>query len=273
MIYASHGVVTDYSSDNFCHYNFLDQHKLENFLKNKMQKYVSLSQALVGQGDAFTIDDSTYAALKMANILRSYDHQVTIFVNPYYVEYQIDYWFVILNYLLQHYSYASINWNGIRYDMNSYQKKLIFRKMLKEIISIIDSEEQRHNFLGKVFNLTIADLKLPTYLKTITKQDIVSLQNIGVDIQNHGWTHKQLKGASLSMVLNEILLGRNWFKQLFGIDTRFYAVPFGDTLPPSKEFDTSVFDYWFSLQKLWQPGVISHKIYNRLAFRFNTEEL
>ena len=150
--------------------------------------------------------------------------------------------------------------------MNSYQEKLIFRKMLKKVVATIDTEEQRHIFLNKVFNIDISKIRLPKYLSTITKQDLIQLKKIGVDIQNHGWTHKQLKGACVTEIHKEIFLGQNWLEKVLDTSTRFYAVPFGEIIPP-KELNTSIYDYWFTAEKLWNNGIINNKIYNRIAFK------
>lgn len=262
MIYTTHGVVDNYNSEKFCHKNFLDTNQFVNYLRRREKKYVSLKMALDGHDDAFTIDDSTYAAYQAAKLLISNNHQVTLFVNPYYIENKIDYWFLKLNYLLDHSLIKFIKYKDVEYPLYTYKEKLIFRKKLKADISGLPTEEERQYILGGLFKIPVKNLKLPFYLKTITETDLLELYKLGVDIQNHGWTHRELEKVEEIAIEEEIKYGKKWIKDKLNHNANFYCVPFGNAFP---SFDSSSFTCWFLLNGFLKPGFNGKKIYNRLT--------
>lgn len=267
MIYCSHGIVKDHCINKHCHKYFLDLEKFEKYIRNRKEKYVSLNEAINGKGDAFTIDDSTYAALKAAKLLVKYNHKVTLFINPYYIVNNITYWCIIINYILDTNKLSELELRGKSYQCNSYTEQVVFISKLKEYVSSIPEESDRIAYISKVFNLDLSDIvdKMPDYLKTITEDDIVSALQDGVDIQNHGWSHRQLKYASLEEINREIFCGKNWLLEKFNIDSRYYAVPFGERSPPIN-YNFSDIDCWFLLLYNKAIGFNGSKIYNRYNF-------
>lgn len=270
MIYASHGVVDNFCSKKFCHRNLLDLEKLENHLKSKKEKYVSLEKAIAGKGDAFTIDDATHASFEAAKLLKKYDHSVTLFVNPYYIEHKVNYWFAILNYLLDTTSFENVLFDNILFPIVSLNEKQIFRKKLKQKIAELPTETERHSILSGLFKLNLDDIVLPKHLNTITEEDLLKLQGLGVDLQNHGWTHRELKNASEAEKAQEIFLGKNWLQNKLKINACFYAVPFGSALPKQKTVNEVMKDYnfshWFLLENSLELGPLGKIIYNRQSF-------
>ena len=267
MIYCSHGIVENHCPKKYCHRNTLDREKLETYLKNKKEKYVTLREALDGKGDAFTIDDATYSSLEADKLLRKHDHEVTIYVNPYYIENNVLYWFSILNYLLDTCLYPSLCLQGTDYSLASYREKNVFRKNLKQIVAAFPTEESIHVYLGAVFNTDLKNIDIPAHLQTFTESDILEIQKLGVDIQNHGWTHKQLNTSTPEEIDYEVLTGRVWLKNKFNIDPCYYAVPFGERYPPC-DYDFSGVDCWFLLCDDLSYGSVDKRVYNRSNFKF-----
>lgn len=264
MIYIAHGVVSDYFHYKFCHKYLLDLQKFENYLKNRLEKFVTLEEALNGKGDAFTIDDSTYASCDMAYLLKDYGHQVTIFINPYYIENKIDYWFLKVNYLLDNLFFKKITFQNKSYLLNRYQEKLLFRNSLKEAIAGLSTEEERQQVIEDIFKISMHDIDLPFYLKTITESEIFKLYQSGISIQNHGWTHRQLKNALEKDIEKEITLGKEWIKSKLEYDADFYAVPFGSTLPLNR---FSNYNYCFLFEEQIAYGFKDERTYNRVGFK------
>lgn len=273
MIYASHGVVENYSSEQFCHRNLLDKAKFEHYLKHRKEKFVNLGEALLGNGDAFTIDDATCGAFLAAELLNYYEHEVTLFINPYHVEHKLPYWFLILNYILDYKVPDSICYQRENYSLKTYKNKKEFRKVLKNELSHWAGECERRHFLQEFFGIDLNTIELPSYLNTLNENQIVQLHEMGIDIQNHGWTHRQLLNCSLGEVQNEVLKGQNWIEKKIQKTASFYAVPFGDCRPPQTTV-TLPAEAWFLLDGSMPSGFVMKentepenlKVYNRLDF-------
>src|SRR3990170_5687341 len=265
MIYCAHGIIKSHFSNKICNKHLVDVCKFKNYLNAKSTKYVSLESALSGAGDAFTIDDSTYAALEMAKILREYGHQVTVFINPYYVEYEVSYWFFLLSYLLDRNFCADICFEGKQYSCASCKEKNFVRKKLKDITSLLPTELDRYDYLENIFKLDLTNIKLPHYLRTFNKSDVLMLKKIGVDVQNHGWTHKQLVGSEFPEITNEISMAKNWLADELEITSYYYAVPFGENLPQDS-YNFVDIKCWFLQRNDMAYGLVKENVYNRAIF-------
>jgi len=263
MIYASHGITDNFSPDKFCHKFLLDRKSFESYIKCKQEKYVTIEKALAGKGEAFTIDDATVASYDAAKLLRNYGHEVTWFINPFYIENRIDYWFLKLNVLLDISSHKKVILKNKEYLLSTKQEKLHFRNEFKIAIAGLPTEEERQKILAKIFDINLEDIVLPNYLKTVTKSDILELHQLGVNIQNHGWTHRQLKNADEIDIQKEILLGKEWFSKNFQYETNFYAVPFGSCFPSDSLQNIA---YWLLLEGSIAPGPHNSKVFNRIGF-------
>jgi len=267
MIYVSHGIIEELHLDKFCHRQLLDRYNFCQFLEQKQKKFVSIKDAINGYGDAFTIDDSTYASLEAAEMMRDYDHAVTLFINPFYIHEKLNYWFSILNYLLDKDLRPSVCLNNNHYPFSSFKERSTFRKILKSIICTLKTEEERQQYLSKFFNTNINNITLPHHLTTINVEDLIRLKKIGVDIQNHGWTHRYMATASYDEVDEEIFKGKLWLKEKIQVEAEIYAAPFGDALPP-KDCNYNLFEYWLLVDSRFEvEGRIGKKIYNRKTFK------
>lgn len=264
MIYVSHGVVGNHSSGLFCHQFLLDRKNFEFYIKHKPNKYVTIENALDGKGEAFTIDDATYSSYDAAKILKKYGHEVTFFINPFYIENQVDYWFLKLNFFLDTVSQSKVNLDNKEFLLSAYQNKLTFRNELKAIVAGLPTEEERQQVLKTILKINIDKIKIPFYLKTISETDVLDLHRLGVNIQNHGWTHRQLKDAKEDDIKREIMLGKEWINKKLQYDPGFYAVPFGDCTPTN---NLQNFTYWFLSKKSIALGSVSKKVYNRKGFK------
>ena len=262
-IYASHGIVNDFSSDKFCHKFLLDWKNFEDYIKHKKNKYVTLEEALDNKGDAFTIDDATRASYDAAKLLRNYGHEVTLFINPFYIENQIDYWLFKMNALLDLSSCNRATLKDKEHILSNNQEKLLFRNKVKMAIAGFPMEEERQHILGEIFHTSIEAINVPFHLKTITQSDVLELFQLGVNIQNHGWTHRQLKNASKDDIKNEIILGKEWISKKLQYEPHFYAVPYGSFFPSDDLLDIA---FWFLLEGSCTPGFKNEKTYNRKGF-------
>ncbi|MBS0186231.1 MAG: polysaccharide deacetylase family protein [Proteobacteria bacterium] len=263
MIYAIHGVVQNFSQKKFCHRDFLDYNLFKTHLRTRKKKYVSLEKALENKGDALTIDDSLLGALEAAILCRNFGHDVSLFINPFYIEERILYWFCLLNIFLDHAPSIKIIWENEEYLLNSFEEKIKFRIKIKNKIAKLPTEEERQTFL-KLFSKDFFDchFQIPSHLDLLTIDDLRNARNLGIEIHNHGWTHRQLTEVSHIELDEEILKAKKWFQNKLYINTDFYAVPFGKDLPSDKyNFDN--FRIWFLTYYQLHYGKIGPKIYNR----------
>lgn len=265
MIYASHGLVKKRSFNKICHMHLLDYQLFEKHLESKKERYVSIEESIHERGDAFTIDDSIYAAMDAALLLRKYGHNVSLFINAYYIENNINYWFVVLNCLMDLYENMEISLCGETYRFSNLKEKLAIRTIIKNTLSLLDTEEDRYSHLNKIFEIDARNYEVPRYLRTITKSDLLYLISKGVDIENHGWTHKQFACQSMNLIDSEIIKNKAWIRENLQIDSRYYAVPYGERFPPNN-YNIAHLRYWLTLLRSESPGSIGNRIYNRLNF-------
>jgi hypothetical protein len=91
LIYVTHGALSNWSSQRISHALMLPEANFETHLRQRTEKYVTISQALMGCGDALTIDDASYAGFRAASLARCYGHSVTWFINGMNVEQNLQY--------------------------------------------------------------------------------------------------------------------------------------------------------------------------------------
>src|SRR3569623_831964 len=79
--------------------------------------------------------------------------------------------------------------------------------------------------------LRAVSTNVPEHFRTLTIPEIGNLIELGVDIQNHGWTHTRVGALPDREHLEDIRRGRDWLADTFGIPSSTYAVPNGDGEP------------------------------------------
>ena len=62
MVYACHGVIPDEEVGSSAYRTQAGRSVFEVYLHSRPGKFVSIERALLGEGDAFTIDDATEAS-------------------------------------------------------------------------------------------------------------------------------------------------------------------------------------------------------------------
>jgi peptidoglycan/xylan/chitin deacetylase (PgdA/CDA1 family) len=97
---------------------------------------------------------------------------------------------------------------------------------------------------------------------TLTRAELRPLLDAGVDLQNHGWSHSHHANLTPTESAREVREGREWFRRELGIDTPWFAVPFGDSRPHDIGVDCEV---WLALNDAWPAGWLSPSVFNRRA--------
>jgi peptidoglycan/xylan/chitin deacetylase (PgdA/CDA1 family) len=259
---TTHGIVSDANSELFVHRNFVDTARFTGYLRSRVRPYVSLRSAIKGKGDALTIDDSTVAAADAARLARKMGHEVTLFINGYNIALAKPYFFSRLSVLLDAVKEVTVTYNGKRFDMSAWRDKERFRKVLKKQLAVISREESRDGFVTEIGRLLGQyEIELPTYLQVMSYTALKDLVSLGVDIQNHGWTHSRIGSMPPEAHAADIRRGREWLRAACGIDAEFYAVPNGDGLPFWKK--SSEYRAWFLLDARWPDGEVLPGVYGR----------
>lgn len=262
MIYTTHGVIKSFEKQKFCHSGFLDKDLFIAHLSNRKEKYVSLEEALEQKGDALTIDDSLNGGFEAAVLCRELGHEVSLFINPFYIQNQFLYWFCLLNIFLDSDKKKEVFWEGKKYSLGDFSSKLRFRLELKSAIAKL-SPQNSLSALQFIFQREVDQtLVSPFHLNVLTVDDLKKALSLGVDIHNHGWTHCQITAFKNSELEEEIFKSKNWLNTSLGIDSNFYAVPFGKDLPPNR-YDFKNCSTWFLAYDILTYGKVGPRIYNR----------
>lgn len=264
-IFCIHGIVEKRNKNNFLHRNMLDSNKFREYLSQRKTKFVSLDNALKGKGDALTIDDGTVAGASAAQMAVSLGHKVSLFINPFYIVNNQPYIFVLLNIILHSLDKNKVVFRGESFSIASFEEKKALRKIIKDCLAGYSAYAERLKILDDFISSNQIKLqKFPCYLEVISIDYLRKLVQIGVDIQNHGWTHCNFLSLSVAEITQSIRQAKEWFISEIDYRTDYFAVPFGDVIPPSKNILKEI-SYWFLLHNLLESGVIGEKIYNRTS--------
>lgn len=259
---TTHGIVEAPRPDRFIYRNLLDRQRLADHFRRRTQPYVPLAEAIIQGGDAFTLDDSTVTAADAARLARAHGHAVTLFINGYNIVHAQPYFFSRLNVALDETDRKAVAYRGQNYDLSTTEGKERFRGVIKRQLSRLGQEEQRQALVTEVGKLLGLDsITVPPFLRPITLAELRGLVALGVDIQNHGWSHVRVGGLPPDEHAEEIRRGRAWLQQTCGIEADLFAIPNGDGLPFWRQ--SPHYRAWFLLATGIPLGEVAPGIYNR----------
>jgi hypothetical protein len=249
MIDTLHGVRAGVSCALFVDRNLEELATVATYLDSRAP-YVSLAACLQGKGDALTVDDSTIASAAAARLARQKGHEVTLFLNGYNIEESVPYFFSRLNAILDATQLDEVDFEGRRCDLRTFAAKQQFRGAIKRRLSLMASERDRQNYVTRVGEgLQAENAVIPDFLRPISPEDVRELVELGVDIQNHGWTHVRPAALSPDECARDIQAGRAWLRDFSPAPADLYAVPNGDCLPPWES--SPHYRAWFLLDERW----------------------
>jgi hypothetical protein len=228
LIYLSHGVVPRWSIDRISHALFVPERFLSLHLQRRCTKYVPLSEALEGRGDALTIDDATYGGLQAALLARRYGHAVSWFVNGMHVEYGLPYFPFQLSCMLDDTLQSDCEFDSRNWRLRGNIDRRVLRQHLKHRYMRMRDQEEIYALVDEVSRSLNADpgaMEKP--LRTVTPAEIGSAVAAGIDVQNHGWSHLNPVYLSDADRTAEALLNEAYLSQFRDVATRVYAPPFG----------------------------------------------
>lgn len=261
MILACHGIVNNCNATSLLHKNMIDRKKFYLFLKNLNYKLVDIEVAINGNGNALTIDDATYASASAALLAKKMGHEVTIFINPYNIENSKTLFSSLINVAVETFNEEYIIIENCKYLAITYSHKKQIRKLIKEKILELNNEHESLNLLQNIFKGFNLNLKVPYYLKTISKNHLYYLQGRGIRIENHGWMHSNLFALNSNAIRDNIQLSKDWLYNELKIISNFYAVPYGLALPDN--YNEKLVQTWLTLDPDYSEGYRNSLVYNR----------
>lgn len=262
MIYAIHGVTYSWMPYLFEQRILLDSQAFASYLSTR-SRFGSLSEAVRGVGDALTIDDSTRAAGEAARLALRYGHEVTMFINGFNIEFQRSYCFSIVNWLLDHTPAKSVQLNGTNYPLGTFAEKCHFRRQIKEIYRYFQDPKETSYFAERLASsLDIEIGPLSNDAAVLSREEMADLFSRGVGIGNHGWGHIDPKHLSVHEFEDHIMQNKEWIRNMLGVSSAFYAVPFGEGVPRIS-FSEGLFDHCFLLNDKLPACRLSKRVYNR----------
>jgi hypothetical protein len=259
---TTHGIVENADAALFVHRNLLDSATFEQHLRTRPQAYHPLRSVLAGEGTALTLDDSTLAAANAAKMARRLGHAVTLFINGFHIAEGRPYFFSRLNVALDLTDMAVVNYEGTCWDLSERTGKEQFRKTVKKRLAAVGNESERDDVVTQIAALLgqKAD-RVPDHLRVISHDELRELVRLGIDIQNHGWTHSRVGSLSPEAHAEDIRKGREWLRATCGVEADLYAVPNGDGLPPGTGLQNC--RAWFLLDDSKPGGEVSPGVYGR----------
>lgn len=258
-VFTLHGVAPRVQPRRFVYRNISDEETLTAILAAR-ERFVPLADALAGRGDALTVDDATRASADAALLARRHGHAVTLFVNPGQVDPPAPYSFHLLSALLDAVRVRRVIFDGEPFATRTLRQRDLLRARLKERLRDIRTEEARAGLIRTLASeWRVASLEIPPFLETLQIEDLRSLLDSGVEIQNHGWSHACHQRLTPMESAREIERGRDWLSNRLGVDARAFAVPFGDVMPHAG----AACEMWLTVDDRYPRGPIAPGVWNR----------
>jgi hypothetical protein len=234
MIYISHGLVPNWCSGRISHALFLPERAVERHLQERKQKYVSISQAISGGGDALTVDDASYGGLRLALLARQFGHQVSWFVNGGYVEHGTQYYPFQLSSMLDDTRLSHCEFEGLTWDLQTIAGRRALRLRFKQIYMRLRSQKEIEALVDKVAGCLQTDpRRFENSLSTVTPAELAQAVLAGVDLQNHSWGHVNPQVLSERERTKGALRNEEYLSEYRQAITRVFAPPFGHHVSPA----------------------------------------
>jgi hypothetical protein len=232
---------------------------LRSYLKNLPSKY---GASLDPSGpDVLTIDDSTKGAGWAAALARECGHQVFLFINPHQISTGEPYYFSLFDACLDNRRESKIMYHDIEYDLNTQVRT--FRLAAKRVLSNLDHDNAREVVVKIGEMLNCASYEIPEHAQPLTLTELLHLRDVGVIIENHGWSHRCIDSLSTAELKQDILATQNWLLRHVGTRSVQYALPFGETILPLNSIE-GLGDVVLLADNRYAPGLVRKSIWNRV---------
>ena len=233
MIYITHGVVHNWKRERISHGLMLSASVFVLHMRQRTTKYVPLSEALEGKGDALTVDDASYAGLQAVLLARQYGHAVSWFVNGLNVERGLPYFPFQLSWMLDETQKSNCCFDGQHWQLTDENERRALRLRLKHSYLRMRSYEEISALVEMISSsVGVEPSTLEKSLCPVTSQELAVAVAAGVELQNHGWTHLNPQTFSARLLVADIRLNNAYLSCFQKAHLRIYAPPFGRQVAP-----------------------------------------
>jgi hypothetical protein len=265
-VLTTHGVVDGRDPARYVFRHLHDAAAFDAFLEARERPFVPLSDALLGRGDALTVDDATAAGARAARAARDRGHAVTLFVSPGLVEAGLPHAAALLATLLDALvSRGRDVHEGRVYDLRLDAERRALRAALRarnlEAPTETDAIEA---VLAMARERGLLPPVPPPHFATLSREDVVDLSRRGVSIGNHGWEHRHPPSLPADALAASIGRARRWIEEACGAVAPGFAAPFGLGDPPAG-LDPRALGPWFLLDESRPAGPLAPGVFNRTS--------
>ncbi len=262
-IHTLHGIVdVFYPYKQTCR-NYVSRDSLKDYLLSRVEPYTTWKGDAT-QGDVITVDDSTHAGANACMLIRSFGYPVIFFVNPWQVVTGENYFFSILDSAIDNRRSQDVFFNGLRFDLRDAVQVQKFRKHCKNLLMILPAAEAVTTVSTTIAELLNSDdIGPPEHTRPVSLCELHALKNIGVRIESHGWSHRNISAFTNEDLLRDLCLTSDWLKNELSIEASLYAVPFGFPDIPV-EVRKNMKEEYFLLEDKMPAGKSGTKCWNRL---------
>jgi Polysaccharide deacetylase len=225
-----HGVVPCWEANLSSHRLYVSAASLRAYLKRREIPYGPWGSA--SSADMLTVDDATRAGADACVIARQMGHEVTFFVNPANVVSGQPYFFSALDAYIDRRQRHHVHYRGTAYDLRRNTDLVRFRRTARDVIPRVAGDSQLEELALISESLQVADTPLPPHTTPISASELCRLRNLGVRIENHGWTHDEIAAMDKTQFTNHVSWGRDWLRTELSVSSHLYAVPFGLSIVP-----------------------------------------
>jgi len=231
---ALHGVVRTWRADRFSHKNYVSRRALAAYLRRQRSPYAERFPPPSTDSSLLTVDDSTRAAALACLIARQRGHGVQFFVNPYQISTGEPYFFTMMDAYIDHRAVSCVSFAGSRYSLATPDDRRRLRATLKRCLRNLQPSDSLTEIHAIGRGIAGRLLAVPDHSAPVTLADLHALQDAGVSVQSHGWSHRSIDAMTTPEFEEHVLRARDWLRQELGAAPELYAVPFGDVDVPEQ---------------------------------------
>lgn len=227
MIYLLHGIVDCWQEGVESHRNYAPRMALEAHLSKRAHPYRPWS--FVETDDVLTVDDATQGGVDACILARRLGHDVIFFVNPLQVATGLPYFFTALDAALDARTTRRVTTADRNYDLECASERRTFRRAVKADLMVMHPEDALAAVQQLSTALGTAQPEVAHHARPVSVQDLRSLYDLGVQIENHGWSHVEISALDDESFYDHVTRGREWLQRELGVRSTLYAPPFGLT--------------------------------------------
>ncbi len=227
-----HGVAHGIKRKFHCFRNYVSDEHFVSFLDQRTTRFGAWDPQT--ERDVLTVDDATFAGGKVCELAASRGHHSILFVNPHQVITGEPYFFSVMDAAFDQRAVDHVTLDGEEFNLavrSSLQacRQKIRRRLMPLPATEALAEARRFGAL-----LGVKKVRLYEHVTPLTIEDLRRLARSGVQIENHGWDHRDISVLSEQQLEADIVASRDWLRAEVGVDSSLYAVPYGVAHVPSR---------------------------------------